>query len=72
MVAHNLQKDEMTEILEACRRLSHILDPESLYGALADLIKKRFAVRELALLLIARPTKTFHWYSAKVSTICIF
>jgi len=47
----------MTEILEACRRLSHILDPESLYGALADLIKKRFAVRELALFAYCQTDK---------------
>jgi diguanylate cyclase (GGDEF)-like protein len=45
----NLQPDEQTEILKACRRLSNILDPEELYAVFADVIKQKVAIRELAI-----------------------
>ena len=47
----NLQRDEPTEILKACRKLSHILEPEELYAVFADVIKKKFAIRHLAVFL---------------------
>jgi len=49
MATYNLESDELAEILGACRQLSYILDPKSLFSALADLIIKKFAVRELAI-----------------------
>ena len=45
----NLQPDEQTEILKACRRLSNILDPEELYAVFADVIKQKVAIRKLAI-----------------------
>ncbi len=45
----NLQPDEQTEILKACRKLSNILDPEELYAVFADVIKKKVAIRQLAI-----------------------
>jgi len=47
----NLQSGEHTEILKACRKLSNILDPEELYAVFADVIKKKFAIRHLAIFL---------------------
>ena len=47
----NLQLDEPTEILKACRKLSNILELEELYKVFADLIKQRFAIRHLAIFL---------------------
>jgi len=49
MVANDLQTDELTEILKSCRQLSNILDPEELYSVFADAVKKKFAIRELAI-----------------------
>jgi len=57
MAAHNFQSDELDEILQACRQLSNILDPQSLYSALADLIMKKFSVRELAIFAYRRNEK---------------
>jgi len=45
----NLQPDEQTEILKACRRLSNILDPKELYAVFADVIKQKVAIRKLAI-----------------------
>ena len=45
----NLQPDEQTEILKACRKLSNILDPEELYAVFADVIKKKVGIRQLAI-----------------------
>jgi len=47
----NLRPDEPTEILKACRKLSNILEPEELYAVFADVIKKKFAIRHLAIFL---------------------
>ena len=49
MVSNDLQTDELTEILKSCRQLSNILDPEELYSVFADVVKKKFAIRELAI-----------------------
>jgi diguanylate cyclase (GGDEF)-like protein len=57
MASYHLKPDELSEILEACRRLSHILDPKSLYAALANLIKKKFAIRELAFFVYGQTEK---------------
>jgi diguanylate cyclase (GGDEF)-like protein len=45
----NLQPDEQTEILKACRKLSNILDPDELYAVFADVIKQKVAIRQLAI-----------------------
>ena len=47
----NASTDEPAEILIACRKLSNILEPEELYAAFADVIKKKFAIRHLAIFL---------------------
>jgi diguanylate cyclase (GGDEF)-like protein len=47
----HLQAAEHTEILKACRKLSNILNPEELYVAFTDVIKKRFDIRQLAIFL---------------------
>ncbi|GAH13357.1 unnamed protein product, partial [marine sediment metagenome] len=47
----NLKPSAHTEILKACRKLSNILDPEELYAVFADVIKKKFAIRHLAIFL---------------------
>jgi diguanylate cyclase (GGDEF)-like protein len=57
MASYNLQPDALSEILEACRRLSQILDPDSLCAALADIIKKKFATRKLAIFVYGRTEK---------------
>ena len=57
MTSYNLQPDELSEIFEACRRLSQILDPESLYAALANLIKTKFATRKLAIFVYDQTEK---------------
>lgn len=54
----NLQPDEQNEILKACRKLSNILDPEELYAAFADVIKKKFAIRHLAIFLYRKTADT--------------
>ena len=53
MKTHALKKksNEPTEILKACRKLSNILDPKELYAVFADVIKKKFAIRHLAIFL---------------------
>ena len=51
MVSSDLQQSELTAILKSCRRLSNILEIEELYTVFADLVKDRFAIRELAIFL---------------------
>lgn len=56
MAPTDLQSDALNEILKACRQLSNILDPKSLYPALANLIKEKFAIRELAIFVYHEST----------------
>jgi diguanylate cyclase (GGDEF)-like protein len=49
MVSNELQTDELSEILKSCRRLSNILDLDKLYSAFAAVVKKKFAIREMAI-----------------------
>jgi len=58
MASKELHKDELTEILKSCRQLSNILDPKVLYSVFANLIKKKFAVRELAIFIYRESEKT--------------
>jgi diguanylate cyclase (GGDEF)-like protein len=51
MAANDLSSDGLTEILKTCRRLSNILDLEELYRVFADVVKKRLAIRRLAIFL---------------------
>jgi len=57
MVSNDLQADELTEILKSCRQLSNILDPEELYSVFADVVKKKFAIRELAIFVYRQTGK---------------
>ena len=54
MLSGNDQSVELTEILQACRKLSNTLDPEQLYMVLADVIRKKFSVNRLAIFLYRR------------------
>lgn len=51
MAPFSMQSDAQTDILKACRQLSHILDPEELYAVFADLIKNKFSITHLAIFL---------------------
>ena len=51
MLSGNNQSVELTEILQACRKLSNTLDLEQLYTVLADVIRKKFSVNRLAVFL---------------------
>ena len=57
MVSNDLQTDELTEILKSCRQLSNILDPDELYSAFADVVKKKFAIRELTIFVYHQTEK---------------
>jgi diguanylate cyclase (GGDEF)-like protein len=56
MVSNDLRTDELTEILKSCRQLSNILDLEELYSVFAGVIKKKFAIGELAI-FVYHPTE---------------
>ncbi|MGD2037814.1 MAG: diguanylate cyclase [Desulfobacterales bacterium] len=56
MVSNDLQTDELNEILIACRQLSNILDLDELYSVFSDVIKKKFAIRQLAI-FVYHPTE---------------
>jgi diguanylate cyclase (GGDEF)-like protein len=51
MLSRNIESVELTEILQACRKLSNTLDLEQLYMVLADVIRKKFSVHRLAIFL---------------------
>jgi len=53
--ASNLSSGELTEILKTCRKLSNTLDLEELYKVFAKVVKKKLAIRRLAIFLY-RPT----------------
>jgi len=57
MVSNDLQTDELSEILESCRQLSNILDLDELYSVFADVVKKKFAIRELAIFVYRQTEK---------------
>jgi diguanylate cyclase (GGDEF)-like protein len=54
MVSNDLQTDELSEILRSCRQLSNILDLDELYSVFTDVVKKKFAIRELAIFVYDR------------------
>lgn len=56
MTASNLSSDELTEILKTCRKLSNTLDLEELYTVFAKVIKKKLAIRRLAIFLYRQST----------------
>jgi diguanylate cyclase (GGDEF)-like protein len=58
MVTRELHSDKLTDILKACRKLSNILEPEELYSVFADVIKKKFAVQQLAIFLYRNATNS--------------
>jgi diguanylate cyclase (GGDEF)-like protein len=49
MLSKDVQTDELNEMLRACRQLSNILDLDELYSVFSDVIKKKFAIHELAI-----------------------
>jgi diguanylate cyclase (GGDEF)-like protein len=51
MSSRNIQSVALTEILQACRKLSNTLDLEQLYMVLADVIRKKFSIHRLAIFL---------------------
>jgi diguanylate cyclase (GGDEF)-like protein len=62
---NNLQSDEQMAILKACRKLSNILDPEELYAVFADVIKKKFAIRALAIFLYRKTADALELVSSE-------
>jgi diguanylate cyclase (GGDEF)-like protein len=54
--AGNLSSDELTEILKTCRKLSNTLDLEELYTIFAKVVKKKLAIRRLAIFLYHNST----------------
>jgi len=57
MVSNDLQTDELSGILKSCRQLSNILDLDELYSVFADVVKKKFAIRELAIFVYRQTEK---------------
>jgi len=49
MVSNDIQTDELSEILKSCRQLSNILDLDKLYAVISEVVKNKFAIRELAI-----------------------
>lgn len=56
LTASNLQADELTEILKTCRKLSNTFDLEELYMVFAGVLKKKLAIRRLAIFLYRETT----------------
>jgi diguanylate cyclase (GGDEF)-like protein len=56
VTASNLSSDELTEILKTCRKLSNTLDLEELYTVFANVVKKKLAIRRLAIFLYRQTT----------------
>jgi diguanylate cyclase (GGDEF)-like protein len=51
MISNEFQKNELTAILKSCRRLSNILEVDKLYSVFAEVLKDRFSIRRLAILI---------------------
>jgi diguanylate cyclase (GGDEF)-like protein len=58
MLTRNNQSAELTEILQACRKLSNTLDLEQLFMLLADVIRKKFSIRQMAIFLYRKKANT--------------
>jgi diguanylate cyclase (GGDEF)-like protein len=56
---HEGHSQELTNLLEASRRLSTILNPTELYSVLSDLIIKKLGVNELAVFIYNKATEIF-------------
>ena len=54
--ASRLSSDELTEILKACRKLSNTLDLGELCTVFAHVLKKKLAIRQLAVFLYRQTT----------------
>ena len=57
MVSKKFQKNELTAILKSCRRLSNILEVEKLYSVFAEVLKDKFSIRRLAILIYLKTEK---------------
>ena len=62
MISNEFQKNELTAILKSCRRLSNILEIDKLYSVFAEVLKDKFSIRELAILI-------FHQTEKKLSLV---
>ncbi|MGD9058529.1 MAG: diguanylate cyclase [Desulfobacterales bacterium] len=62
MISNEFQKNELTAILKSCRRLSNILEIDKLYSVFAEVLKDKFSIRELAILI-------FHQTQKKLSLV---
>ena len=58
MVSNDIQTDELSEILESCRQLSNILNLDKLYAVFSEVVKNKFAIRELAIFVYDQTEKT--------------
>jgi diguanylate cyclase (GGDEF)-like protein len=56
LTANRLASDELTEILKTCRKLSNILDLGELCAEFAHVLKKKLAIRQLAIFLYRQNT----------------
>jgi len=56
LCASRLASDELTEILKTCRKLSNILDLGELCAEFAHVLKKKLAIRQLAIFLYRQNT----------------
>ena len=57
MVSNDFQTDELTAILKSCRRLSNILEIDKLYSVFADVVKNKFSIGRLAILIYQKTEK---------------
>ena len=66
MSSRNIQTVELTEILQACRKLSNTLDLEQLYMVLANVIRKKFRFTGWRYFFIATKQMRLSLFSMKV------
>jgi diguanylate cyclase (GGDEF)-like protein len=57
MISNEPQTNELSEILKSCRQLSNILDLDKLYSVFTDVVKKKFAIREMAIFVYDQTEK---------------
>ena len=50
---------ELTELLNASRELSIILDPDELYPVLSDMISRKLGIKDISIFLFRNNTRTF-------------
>lgn len=63
--ASDLSPDGLTEILKTCRKLSNTLDLEELYAVFAGVLKKKLAIRRVAIFLYRETTEVLELVFSK-------